>query len=88
MSGQLTAIQGLVEDLKKQGVQVTGYAGPVSTSGVSSAGVDDEDAAPLFIPSVKRDDVEANITVEATESKTSVGDAKAALKALKKKNKK
>lgn len=83
MSGQLTAIQGVLEDLKKQGVTVSSMSGIPITQKLQ--GIDDD--TPMFIPSVKRDDVQANFSVEGKESKSSLDESKSALKALRKQKK-
>jgi hypothetical protein len=75
MSGQLTAIQGVLEDLKKQGIQVQAVTGTPRVAGV-------DDDVPMFIPPVKRDDVTANFTVAGQESGTDLDATKSALKAL------
>lgn len=82
MSGQLTAIQGILEELKKQGVQVQTVQGGVTAT---VPGVHDD--VPLFIPSVKRDDVSTRITIEGKESSADLNASRNALKALRKKGK-
>lgn len=82
MATQLTSIQGILEALEKKGFQVASVPGGTVVRG---PGVEDD--APMFIPSVKRDDIKTNITVEGTESTSDLDAAKNALKALRKKNK-
>jgi hypothetical protein len=83
MSGQLTAIQGVLEDLKERGISVQTVSGglPIGPK------TDVEDDVPFFIPSVKRDDVSARFTVQGQESGTDLDASKNALKALRKKGK-
>lgn len=78
MSAQLTAIQGVLEDLRTKGIQVVGI-GPMA---VRPEGIEDD--VPMFIPSMRDDQAKVNITVTEQASTTDLAASKAALKNLRK----
>ena len=77
MSTQLQSIQTLLQELKKQGIQVTAVPG---TPGVSVS-VDED--VPLFIPeSFKKEGAKINISVEEKAQETNLSSSRDALKKL------
>lgn len=81
MSGQLQAIQSVLEDLKKQGIQVAAVPGIQSF-------VRGDDDAPIFIPDTFKDNSKVNIQVkETTAASSGVSNARSALKNLRKEKK-
>lgn len=84
MSGQLTTIQAVLEELKKEGITVMA-TGLVSKGSLEASGVEDD--VPMFITSVKDDDAKVNISVAAQASNTDLAASRTALKNLRKSNK-
>lgn len=83
MSGQLQSIQVILEDLKKQGVQISHIPG-VSPNAFTRL----DDDAPIFIPDTFKDTSKANIRVkETTTTSSGVSSARSALKNLRKEKK-
>lgn len=80
MSGQLESIRGILEELRKQGIVVAATGAPVRVATVN----DVDGSAPLFIPSVKREDAVVNIKVEGQEGTADVSASRQALKKLRK----
>lgn len=78
MSGQLTAIQGVLEDLRKQGIHVSALPSSAAVAKVSEV----DGSAPMFITSVKNEDAKVNIKVTEQESQTDISASRAALKSL------
>lgn len=81
MSGQLTTIQAVLEELKKEGITVMA-TGLVSKGSLEVNGVEDD--VPMFITSVKDDDAKVNISVAAQASTTDLAASRTALKNLRK----
>lgn len=81
MSGQLQAIQGALEDLKMQGIQVSALPG----LGGSFTNLVKDDA-PLFIPETfKKEDVKVTIEVrEETSNSSDISASRSALRNLRK----
>lgn len=83
MSGQLQSIQGLLEELKKQGIQVAHLPG---LGGGFASVLGEGDEAPRFIPeSFRKDDAKVNIQVrEETTDAAGISSARSALRNLRK----
>lgn len=83
MSTQLQSIQGILEDLKKQGIHVS----QVSTAAPNAFSRLDDDA-PIFIPESFKDSSKVNIQVkEQTASSSDISQVRSALKNLRKEKK-